>query len=124
MSTKPVVHWEFWSQNPDTVSDFYKDVFDWPIKSIPGMDYHLMEPGAAGGIGGGIMKPKEGEWPAKLTLYIDVDEIEPYCDKVVAAGGTIIVPKMEVPGVGWLALFEDPDGRVIGLWRQHPESKK
>jgi predicted enzyme related to lactoylglutathione lyase len=30
----------------------------------------------------------------------------------------VVVDKMEVPGVGWLSLFEDPDGRVLGLWKQ------
>lgn len=80
--------------------------------------------GSIGGIGGGIMKPQEGEWPAKLTFYIDVDEIESYNEKIEAAGGTIIVPKMDVPGVGWMSLFEDPDGRVIGLWQQNPGAAK
>ena len=108
MSARPVVHWEFWSQGPDAIAGFYAEVFDWQIRSIPEMDYHLMEPGDAGGIGGGIMKPQEGEWPAKLTLYVDVDSIEDYCERIVAAGGTLVASKTEIPGVGWMALFEDP----------------
>ena len=28
---KPVVHWEFWTENPEKVSDFYSKVFDWKI---------------------------------------------------------------------------------------------
>ena len=34
------------------------------------------------------------------------------------AGGKMVVEAMEVPGVGELSLFEDPDGRVLGLWKQ------
>jgi predicted enzyme related to lactoylglutathione lyase len=30
----------------------------------------------------------------------------------------MIVEKMEVPGVGQLSLFEDLDGRVLGMWKQ------
>ena len=26
--------------------------------------------------------------------------------------------KVDVPGVGQLLLFEDPDGRVLGMWKQ------
>ena len=68
------------------------------------------------------MKPQKGPWPAKLTFYIDVDDLEPYAQKVVQAGGKILVEKMEVPGVGFLALFEDPEGRMIGLWQQREKS--
>jgi predicted enzyme related to lactoylglutathione lyase len=30
----------------------------------------------------------------------------------------MIVEKMKVPGVGELSLFEDTDGRVLGMWKQ------
>ncbi len=38
--------------------------------------------------------------------------------KIVSAGVKVVVEPVEVPGVGSIALFEDPDGRVIGLWKQ------
>jgi predicted enzyme related to lactoylglutathione lyase len=82
------------------------------------MDYHFAEKGGEAGIGGGIMKPKDGPWPAKLTFYIDVEDLAEYRAKVVEAGGKMIVEQVDVPGVGSMALFEDPDGRVIGLWKQ------
>ncbi len=111
---RPVVHWEFWSQDPQKVSDFYTEVFEWNINHIPEMDYRLVETGGDGGINGGIMKPKEGPWPGNLAFYIDVDDLEAYCEKIKKAGGKVIVERQEVPGVGALALFEDPDGRVLG----------
>ena len=114
----PVVHWEFWSQEPGKISDFYARVFDWKIQNIPEMDYNLVHTGGTGGIDGGIMKPKEGPWPGKLALYIDVDDLAAYCEKIKAAGGKILVESMDVPGVGAFSLFEDPDGRVLGLWKQ------
>ena len=95
-----------------------KQVFDWDVRAIPDLDYHLVEAGDDGGIGGGILKPKAGPWPAKLALYIDVDDLDAYGEKVVAAGGKILVDKKDVPGVGQLSLFEDPDGRVLGMWKQ------
>lgn len=116
---RPVVHWELWSEDPEETSGFYSRVFDWDVRHIPMMDYHLVETGGEGGINGGIMKPKKGPWPGKLAFYIDVDDLEEYCTKVVESGGKILVERQEVPGVGALALFEDPDGRVLGLWEQH-----
>ena len=114
---RPVVHWELWSKDPGKVADFYRKAFDWDINHIPEMDYHLVAPGE-GGIGGGIMKPQQGPWPAKLTFYIDVDDLAAYRQKITDAGGKIVVEEMAVPGVGSFTLFEDPDGRVIGLWKQ------
>jgi predicted enzyme related to lactoylglutathione lyase len=115
---RPVVHWELWSRDPQTVSAFYAGVFGWQIRHLPEMNYRLVETGGQGGINGGIMQPKEGPWPGNMAFYIDVDNLEAYCKRITDAGGKIIVERMEVPGVGALALFEDPDGRVQGLWQQ------
>jgi predicted enzyme related to lactoylglutathione lyase len=115
---RPVVHWEFWSDDPQKVSEFYEKVFDWGIRHIPEMDYRMVETGGEGGINGGIMKPKAGPLPANLAFYIDVDDLDAYGAKVTEAGGKLVVEKMDIPGVGQLSLFEDPDGRVIGMWKQ------
>jgi len=115
---RPVVHWEFWSEDPQKVSKFYQQVFDWKMQPIAELDYALVETGGTGGINGGIMKPKRGPWPAKLALYIDVDDLDAYGKKIKQAGGKIIVERQEVPGVGQFSLFEDPDGRVLGMWKQ------
>ena len=116
---RPVVHWEFWSEDPEKVSDFYKKVFDWQVKHIPEMKYHLVETGGEGGINGGIMKPQQGPWPGKLAFYIDVDDLDAYGKKIKSAGGKLLVEKMDVPGVGAFSLFEDPEGRVLGMWKQN-----
>jgi predicted enzyme related to lactoylglutathione lyase len=31
---------------------------------------------------------------------------------------------MDVPGVGQLSLFEDPEGRVLGMWKQEKSPLK
>jgi predicted enzyme related to lactoylglutathione lyase len=114
---KPVVHWEFWSKDPSKVSDFYSKVFDWKIQPIPGMDYHFVDT-QGGGINGGIMKPQDGPWPGNMAFYIDVDDLASYRKRITEAGGKILVEEQEVPGMGWFSLFSDPDGRVLGIWKQ------
>ena len=120
---RPVVHWELWSGDPGKVADFYAKVFDWEIRHIPEMDYRLVETGGDGGINGGIMKPKEGSWPGNLALYIDVDDLGAYREKIQKAGGKIVVEQVDVPEVGSFSLFEDPDGRVLGLWKQKKQNE-
>ncbi len=115
---QPVVHWELWSEDPARIGDFYQEVFGWNIRTIPELNYRLVETGGEGGINGGIMKPQRGPWPGKLAFYIDVDDLEHYSRKIQQAGGRIVVEKVDVPGVGQLALFEDPEGRVLGMWKQ------
>jgi predicted enzyme related to lactoylglutathione lyase len=115
---KPVVHWELWSKDPEKVSDFYTEVFDWSVQHVPELDYRLVETGGEGGINGGIMKPQEGAWPGNMAFYIEVEDLTAYRKKIVDAGGKVVVDEMEVPGVGSFSLFEDPDGRVLGMWKQ------
>jgi predicted enzyme related to lactoylglutathione lyase len=54
---QPVVHWEFWSEDPGRISEFYQKVFAWNIRALPELNYRLVETGGQGGINGGIMKP-------------------------------------------------------------------
>jgi uncharacterized protein len=93
---RPVVHWELWSENPDQAAEFYQQVFDWNIQHIPDLKYHVVDTGGGGGINGGIMKPQRGPWPGKLALYIDVDDLDRYAEKIRQAGGKIVVEKMDV----------------------------
>jgi predicted enzyme related to lactoylglutathione lyase len=115
---QPVVHWELWSRDPQKLGDFYSKVFAWQIRHMAEMNYRLVDTGGAGGINGGIMTPKEGPWPGNMAFYIDVDDVPAYCAKIRQAGGKVVVERMEVPGVGVFSLFEDPDGRVMGMWQQ------
>ena len=116
---KPVVHWEFWSMDPEKVGDFYAKVFDWNIHHDEKLNYRMVETGGEGGINGGIMKPQEGPMPGNMAFYIDVEDLATYRNKIKEAGGKIIVEEMEVPGVGAFSLFADPDGRVLGIWKQN-----
>ena len=122
--SKPIVHWEFWSKEPSKVSDFYSKVFDWKIQHIPEMDYRMVEASGEGGLTGGIMTPKDGPWPGNMSFYIDVDSLAVYRKKIVEAGGKIIVEEMEIPGMGKLSMFQDPDERIIGIWEKLAQAGK
>ena len=116
----PVVHWEFWSDDPSACGDFYREAFGWNVRAVPEIDYTVVESGEERGIGGGIMKPQAGPWPAKLALYIDVEDLAAARQNITDAGGKILVEEQVVPNVGSFCLFEDPDGRVLGCWKQAP----
>ena len=114
----PVVHWEMMSKDPAKISKFYAKVFDWKVNDMPQLNYRTVETGGQGGINGGIVKPDKPEpWPGNLTMYINVDDLASYRKKVKEAGGKILIEEQEVPGMGTLSLFADPEGRMMGLWK-------
>lgn len=115
---RPVVHWELVSKDPAKLSTFYEEIFNWNVQHMPEMNYRLVETGGEGGIDGGIFKPeRESPWPGNITLYIAVDDLAAYREKVIAAGGKICIEEQEVPGMGAFSLFTDPEGRMMGLWQ-------
>jgi len=110
-------HFEFMSNQPEESKAFYGAVFDWKFDdaSMPG--YTLIDPGAEPG-GGLFKKPTDAPGPA-LNVYFQVEDLDATIAKATQNGGMVIVPKTEIPNVGWFAMFADPEGIVIGLLKQN-----
>jgi len=115
-----IVHVEIQSNDPPTTTRFFREVFGWKIREMPEMDYTLWN--AASGPGGGFMKPQEGMSPGTLN-HIFSKEIESDARKIQAAGGAILMPKTEIPKVGWFAVFREPGGAVLGLFQAGPRPR-
>jgi len=119
----PVVHFEMMSKDPAAVSDFYAKVFGWKVNHRPELNYRTFETGNKMGINGGILKPdREGPWPGNQLFYVAVDDLAKYNRKIEQAGGKIHVEEQEIPGMGWLSLFTDPEGRMNGLFKPNMTS--
>jgi len=83
------------------------------LQTVP-VDENMM-PIRAGVNGGLFKKTTQMAEQAKPTNYIWVESVEEYSKKVEALGGKIVVPKMEIQGLGWWALALDPEGNHFGL---------
>jgi predicted enzyme related to lactoylglutathione lyase len=111
-----VVHFEIPADDPQRASTFYKQVFDWDINKWDGPeDYWLLKTGEQGtlGIDGGLMKRQHPDQPVVNT--IDVDSVDEFVKKVTDNGGEVAMPKMPVPGIGWLAYCKDTEGNIFGI---------
>jgi predicted enzyme related to lactoylglutathione lyase len=50
------------------------------------------------------------------VLVIDVDSVDDALTRVEQAGGTVVRPKVEMPGMGAYAYFKDTEGNVLGVF--------
>jgi predicted enzyme related to lactoylglutathione lyase len=109
----PVVHFEIVGRDGPALQKFYADAFGWKVDAANPMNYGMVDNGGEG-INGGISggeKP-EDSW---VTVYIQVDDLDAALVKIEAAGGKTVQPPLEIPGVVTMALFNDPDGHLVGL---------
>lgn len=113
-----VVHFEIYTDDPEAVRPFYQDVFGWKVKKFEGgpIEYWLVTTGddKEPGVNGGFARPREGQRPGTLNT-IAVASLDHSIKEIENHDGKICVPKMAIPGVGWLAYAEDPAGNVFGM---------
>lgn len=108
------VHFEIPSDNPENAVTFYSNVFGWKFAKWEGpLEYWMIETGDGPGINGGLMRKHDPDQPC--TNVIGVDSVDDYVAKIEGAGGVVVVPKMPIPGVGYLAYFKDLDGNITGI---------
>jgi hypothetical protein len=111
----PICHFELLVPDPERTRSFYGEVFGWEFESTPGSDYQLIRTGRPPH--GGLMKrPEEMPVNAALQVYVAVESVEETLKKAEAAGAKVIVPRKVVPGAGYFAVFQDPDGIVLGIF--------
>jgi hypothetical protein len=114
---QPVVHFEIPADNPERLGRFYTDLFGWRVEKWPGpLDYWLLytrAPGAAA-IDGGMYRR---ELPDQRPLnYVHVASAADFAERARLLGGRVILPRTQVPGVGYVAILADPEGNAIGLY--------
>jgi len=133
-----IVHFEVHADDPARAAKFYTDVFGWEIKKWDGpVDYWMVmtgdktseQKGREGqGIDGGLMQ-RQGKSPQgnePVTAFVctaEVDSVDEYVEKINAAGGSIAVEKMAIPGVGWIAYCKDTEGNTFGLMQPDESAK-
>jgi uncharacterized protein len=108
---------ELTTTDPAAAADFYAKLFGWSVQS---MDmgtgpYRVVKVGetAVGGIMG--MTPGSPAAPPAWGCYVTVTNVDETLAKCTALGGKTIMPPMDVPGVGRMAVLQDPQGAVLAV---------
>ncbi|MHC4082006.1 MAG: VOC family protein [Planctomycetota bacterium] len=118
-----VVHFEINAPDVSKTVPFYETVFGWKVHKWEGPEeYWLVSTGEQGeGINGAIMPSRDGQ--PRVVNTLQVDDVDEAAAKVEANGGKVVVQKMPIPGVGWVAYCTDPGGVIFGIYK-HDESAK
>lgn len=115
MSNHPFIHVEISCNDRAAAAKFYGELFGWKFQDFPQMNYTTIDTGQSPGMGGGLNPVTESNPAGTVTVYVHTDNIDESLRKAEALGATIILPKMEVPTVGFLGFFKDPTGNILAL---------
>ena len=117
------IHFEIHAADLDRAQRFYEAMLGWRFTPW-GDSYRIVATGAEGpGIDGGLFQrqgeaPRGGEPVTAWVCTVDVDDVDAYVARAEAAGGSVAVARMAVPGVGWLAYIKDPEGNIFGMMQE------
>lgn len=123
--TGAIVHFEIHASDVSKAKEFYETVFGWKFEdwsefaSMPYWGIVTREEGEMG-INGGLMQ-RQGDAPAEnasvngAVITAGVENYDETHDKIVAAGGTVALPKAALPGMAWQGYYKDTDGNIFGI---------
>jgi predicted enzyme related to lactoylglutathione lyase len=134
-----IVHFEIPSDNLERTKKFYTELFGWKMEKMPGTaqreywtfstttnDKDSSSTVGDGGreqraISGGMMERQMPQEP--IMIYIRVDSVTEYSNKVERLGGKVIKQKTEVPGCGWFTICTDTENNGFALCEAYTENK-
>ena len=118
------IWYELMTPDPVAATRFYGDVVGWSVDVHEGMaggggDYRILN--IDGGAVGGMLEIGEdmrshGARPTWIG-YFGVDDVDRSVASIQAAGGQLLMPPMDVPNVGRMAMATDPQGLPFYVMR-------
>lgn len=124
MSAARFVWYELMTPDVRAALDFYTEAVGWKAEDAgtPGMAYTLLKAGDAR-IAGVMGTPAELQTfgaPPTWSGYIAVDDVDAMAARVTAAGGEVLRPAADIPGVGRFAVVADPQQGSFMLFKPLP----
>lgn len=118
----PVTWFEIMGKDSARLQRFYRETFGWkmtpPVKEMGNYSMLAMSD-AKPGIGGGI-----GEGDPRVSVYVEVPDIEASLKKAIAGGATQLMGVTSVTPTTTIAMLTDPAGNVFGLLKAQPAPRR
>jgi predicted enzyme related to lactoylglutathione lyase len=112
-----VVHFEIHAGDPERAVKFYQTLFGWNFQKWEGpMEYWMVitGPDDQPGINGGMIA---------YVCTVDVANVDASLKTALDNGAQIALPKMAIPGVGWLVYCKDTEGNIFGMMQNDPSAQ-
>ncbi|MDO9521325.1 MAG: VOC family protein [Pseudohongiella sp.] len=114
------IWYELLTSDLDGARKFYGKILGWNIvnSDMPGPEYWFfnatgIDSDKQNTVGGMMQISSEMKAGGAVPLwlgYIGVDDVDVCIERLIAAGGTVIMPATDVPGAGRIAMVTDPQG--------------
>jgi uncharacterized protein len=112
---------EVYAPDKQAAIDFYREALDFGVDEMPmgeGFTYTMLSKN--GTAIAGVMSTNDLEQPGvppHWAVYLSVDDVDQRIEKVKSLGGSVVVPPMDIPTVGRMALIADPQGAHLWLYK-------
>jgi len=124
-----VIQFAIGAHDPEQEAEFYRGVLGWRITRkeavLPWgtMPYWEIETGAKNSPGiDGFLLERPG--PGAITAnVIQVPSLDEAVRRVEQHGGKVLEGRQPVPGIGWLAVCQDPQGMLFDLLEPDPQAR-
>lgn len=125
------IHFEIQADDPQRAIAFYQSLFGWTFSQWGQEKYWLIATGdkSQPGIDGGLLPRPVAGAPAPMAAVnafvctVDVADLDATCAKVTELGGRVVVPRMAIPTVGYLAYAKDTEGNLFGMMQMDANAK-
>lgn len=108
---------ELTTSDPAAAAAFYGQLFGWTSQDMGDEmgGYRVVKVGdtSVAGISGPM--PGSPDVPPHWGCYVTVDDTDSVAARCQQLGGKVLVPPMDVPTVGRMAVLQDPQGAVISV---------
>jgi len=106
--------------DPRAATQFYGKLFGWefagPGRMPDGGEYYVARMRGLDVAGVGSAPKENAGPPAFWNTYVAVDDVAAACEKVRAAGGSVVAGASDALPAGRLAVVTDPAGAAFCLW--------
>lgn len=110
---------EIFTNDLDKATAFYSTILGTALipSEMEGCKMSMFPSDHDKGIGGALTQMECGKpGPGGTLVYLNVDgELDEVLARIPAAGGKIVQERMDIAPHGFIGIFSDPEGNVVGL---------
>jgi predicted enzyme related to lactoylglutathione lyase len=109
---------EIAAADPATARGFYGELLGWEFREMPGGGYAVAhrKGRAVAGLRAATPDPRTGKPSPRWLSYARVSSADASAGKAASLGGKVLAAPFDVPGVGRMAVIEDPTGACFAVW--------